>query len=239
MCKIISQDSLKNFIYKSILSSEEILVFRKQFTISYSINNLLSFIFLDNIILKNISFNKETGFCTFNSDLTLFTDNEFKEISKQKDGTPLRLTKNISFFLSITSIYDIIPGIFYFSCDALLNKSKALKSILKISLNNNNDNEINDKIVQNYMNKFKFVLNITDDKDYFDINNQTIKSDLFMGKESSNEMNSNHNKMDIINQEINENKNKEKKMKIIYELIENSMNNDNLKKRTIDYEAWF
>ena len=25
----------------------------------------------------------------------------------------------------------------------------------------------------------------------------------------------------------------------IYELINNSMNNDNLKKKTIDYEAWF
>jgi len=53
MCKIIPQDSLKNFIHKFILVSQDILLFRKQFTISYSINNLLSFIFLDNIFLKN------------------------------------------------------------------------------------------------------------------------------------------------------------------------------------------
>ena len=238
MCKIIPQDSLKNFIHKFILTSEDILLFRKQFTISYSINNLLSFIFLDNIMLKNISFNKETGFCTFNSDISLFTDNEYKEIIEQKEGTPLRLTKNISFFLSITSIYGIIPGIFYFSCDALLNKSKVLKSILKISLtNNNNDNEKNDKIVQNYMNKFKFVLNISNDKDYLD-----NKSDIFIEKESSNEINFKINSKDIVNNKEknkNYNDNKHKKMKIIYELIENSMNNDNLKKRTIDYEAWF
>ena len=227
MCKILPQDSLKNFIHKIILTSEEILIFRKQFTSSYSINNLLSFIFLDNIILKNISFNKETGFCTFNSDLTLPTDNEYKEIIEQKDGTPLRLTKNISFFLSITSIYGIIPGVFYFSCSALLNKPKVLKSILKICLdkNNNNDKTI-DKIVQNYINKFKFVLNIADDKDFDDSKN--------LQRIQNNEM----NHSDIFNKE-KETANKNKQMKIIYELIENSMKNDNLKKKTIDYEAWF
>ena len=242
MCKIIPQDSLKNFIHKFILSSEDILLFRKQFTISYSINNLLSFIFLDNIILKNISFNKETGFCTFNSDLTLFTDNEYKEIIEQKEGTPLRLTKNISFFLSITSIYGIIPGIFYFSCEALLKKSKVLTSILKICLNNNNDNAKIDKNVQNYMNKFKFVLNMIDEKEYSDNKNyQTIKTDNFISKESNNDinLNKNTNNNNNINNESKEDTNRNKKMKIIHELIENSMNNDNLKKKTIDYEAWF
>ena len=243
MCKIIPQDSLKNFIHKFIMASEDILLFRKQFAISYSINNLLSFIFLDNIILKNISFNKETGFCSFNTDLTLFTDNDYKEIIEQKEGTPLRLTKNISFFLSITSIYGIIPGVFYFSCDALLNKPKILKSILKICLDNNNKNNDNkiDKIVCNYMNKFKFVLNITDDKEYFGNKNlQRIKSETFISKDSSNEINYmnniNNNEDDKDKEEEN---NKNKQMKIIYELIENSMNNDNLKKKTIDYEAWF
>ena len=232
MCKIIPQDSLKNFIHKFILTSEDILLFRKQFTISYSINNLLSFIFLDNIILKNISFNKETGFCSFNSDLTLFTDNEYKEIFEQKEGTPLRLTKNISFFLSITSIYGIIPGIFYFSCEALLKKSKVLTSILKICLNNNNDNTKIDKIVNNYMNKFKFVLNMIDEKEYNDNKNlQRDKNDNYISKDSNNNINSS------IQESKEENKNQG--MKIIHELIENSMNNDNLKKKTIDYEAWF
>ena len=230
MCKIIPQDSLKNFIHKFILASEDILLFRKQFAISYSINNLLSFIFLDNIILKNIAFNKETGFCTFNTDLTLFTDNEYKEIIEQKEGTPLRLTKNISYFLSLTSIYGIIPGIFYFSCNALLNKPKILKSILKICLDNNNNDTKIDKIVHNYMNKFKFVLNITDDKEFFD--NRNIQRTI--SKENINE---NNNNIDNKDKENYENNNKE--MKIIYELIENSMNNDNLKKKTIDYEAWF
>jgi len=84
MCKILPQDSFKNFIHKFILTSEDVLLFRKQFTISYAINNLLNFIILDNTILKNISFNKETGFCLFSTDLTMFTDNEEKELEEQK-----------------------------------------------------------------------------------------------------------------------------------------------------------
>ena len=240
MCKIIPQDSLKNFIHKFILTSEEILLFRKQFTVSYSINNLLSFIFSDNILLKDISFNKENGFCSFNSDLTLFTDNEYKEIIEQKDGTPLRLTKNISFFLSVASIYGIIPGVFYSSCEALLNKPKIIQNILKLCLDNNNDNNSSkvDRIVNNYINKFKFILNLYDD------NNQSIqkmKSDNFIGKENQNEIGDSRDK-DNNNDTNKENKNNEVKkssMKIIYELINNSMNNNNLKKKTIDYEAWF
>jgi len=239
MCKIIPQDSLKNFIHKFILTSEDILLFRKQFTVSYSINNLLSFIFSDNILLKDISFRKENGFCSFNSDLTLFTDNEYKEIIEQKDGTPLRLTKNISFFMSITSIYGIIPGIFYSSCEALLNKPKILKSILKLSLDNNNDNNSSkiDKIVNNYTNKFKFILNLYEDNNQ---NIQKMKSDTFIGKENQNEIrDSRNNYNDDDNKENKNNDTKRSSMKIIYELINNSMNNNNLKKKTIDYEAWF
>ena len=234
MCKIIPQDSLKNFIHKFILTSEDILLFRKQFTISYSINNLLSFIFSDNILLKDISFRKENGFCSFNSDLTLFTDNEYKEIIEQKDGTPLRLTKNISFFMSITSIYGIIPGVFYSSCEALLNKPKILTSVLKLCLDNNNDNNSSkiDKIVSNYINKFKFILNLYEDNNQ---NIQKMKSDTFIGKENKNEIRNN----DDDNKENKNNDNKKSSMKIIYELINNSMNNNNLKKKTIDYEAWF
>ena len=65
MCEIIPQDSLKNFIHKFIETTEDIFIFRKQFSISYSINNLFSYIISDNILLKNISFNKETGFCSY------------------------------------------------------------------------------------------------------------------------------------------------------------------------------
>jgi hypothetical protein len=237
MCKIIPQDSLKNFMHKFILTSEDILLFRKQFTISYSINNLLSFIFSDNILLKDISFRKENGFCSFNSDLTLFTDNEYKEIIEQKDGTPLRLTKNISFFMSITSIYGIIPGVFYSSCEALINKPKILKSVLRLCLDNNNDNNNSkiDKIVNNYINKFKFILNLYEDNN---INIQKMKSDTFIGKENQNEIRDSRNN-DEDNKENKNNDTKRSSMKIIYELINNSMNNNNLKKKTIDYEAWF
>ena len=199
MCKILPQDSFKNFIHKFILTSEDVLLFRKQFTISYAINNLLNFIILDNTILKNISFNKETGFCLFSTDLTMFTDNEEKELEEQKKITPLRLTKNINYFMNITSIYGIIPGIFNFSCKALLKKSSILKSIIKLCVdNNNNDYKRVDEIAENYMKKFKYVINVNE------------------------EQISNNNSM-----------------KNIYELIENSMSDDKLKKKPIDYEAWF
>ena len=221
MCKILPQDSLKNFIHKFILTSEDILLFRKQFTTSYAINNLMNFIILDNTILKNISFNKETGLCVFNNtDLTVFTDNEYKELKEQKLVTPLRLTKNINYFLNITSIYGIIPGVFNFSCKALLNKPKVLKSILKISLDNKYLYTKVDKIANNYMNKFKYVLNILDDKEYF-------PKDLV------------DNNMVIENTNEIKNENNNGNMKNIFELIENSMNDDKLMRKSIDYEAWF
>ena len=215
MCKILPQDSFKNFVHKFILTSEDILLFRKQFTTSYAINNLMNFIILDNTILKNISFNKETGLCVFNTDLTMFADNEYKELIEQKLGTPLRLTKNINYFLNVTSIYGIIPGVFNFSCKALLNKSKILKSILKICLDNNSD-----RIANNYMNKFKYVLNILDDKEYF--NNNSIGNNNMIIEDSD-------NKKDL----------KDGNMKNIFELIDNSMNDEKLMRKSIDYEAWF
>ena len=212
MCKILPQDSLKNFIHKFILTSEDILLFRKQFTISYAINNLMNYLILDNTILKNISFNKETGFCVFNTDLGMFTDNEYKELEEQKKGTPLRLTKNINYFLNVTSIYGIIPGVFNFSCKALLNKPKIFKSILKICLDNNSKNLYKkiDRIANNYINKVKYVVNIMDDKEYFKNNN------------------SEDNNGDGNNS-----------MKNIYELIDNSMSDERLMRKSIDYEAWF
>ena len=235
MCKIIPQDSLKNFIHKFLLNSEDILLFRRQFTISYSINSLTYFTFFDNILLKNISFNKENGFCSFNTDLNLFTGNQYKEIIEQIEGTPLRLSKNISFFLSIISIYGIMPEIFYFSCDSLLKKSNIIKSIFIIFMNNLiNKNDNIDTIVNNYINKIQFILN----NDLFnDKNNNKNRNN------NNNEINLNQNKEENVNNNINkvyeEFDNKQKSMKIIYKLIDNSMDNDNLKKKTIDYEAWF
>jgi hypothetical protein len=231
MCEIIPQDSLKNYIHKFILTTEDIFIFRKQFTISYAINNLFSYIISDNILLKNISFEKETGFCIFNTDMSSFKNNQYNEIIQQKKGTPLRLTKNISFFLSVTSIYGIIPEIFYLSCQSLLNKSNDVKNILKICLNDNNIYTNNIK-AQNYINKFKYVINLLDDKNYFNNDNiQKSKVNLI------NKENYDNNEYHQNNKETFDKVNHTKK--IIYELIENSMNNDNLKKKTIDYEAWF
>ena len=212
MCKILPQDSFKNYVHKFILSSDDILLFRRQFAISYGINNLMNFIFNEDIILKNISFNKDNGFCFFNTDLTMFTDNEYKDLLNQKTSTCLRLTKNISHFLNMTSVYGIIPNIFYFSCKALINKSSILKAILKICLDNGNNYQKIEKIANNYINKFKYMINDKEDKDYFVMDN------------------------DNNNMEIDEDN---KELKNIMELIENSMSDEILKKKPIDYEAWF
>ena len=193
MCRILPQDSFKNFVHKFNCSSEDIFLFRKQFTISYSINNLFSFIFNEEIFIKNINFNKENGYCLFNTDLNAFPDNE----NIYKNLINIRLTKNISNFLCVTSIYGIIPGIFYFASKALVNKKDILTSILKICLDVGNslwDKEKREKIVDNYIGKFKYVIN---------------------DEEESNGM------------------------KNIFVLIENSLSNDTLKKKPIDYEAWF
>jgi hypothetical protein len=195
MCAILPQDSFKNFINKFNLSGEDNLLFRKQFTTSYSLNNLMKFIFNEDIFLKNISFNKENGLCIFNNnDLNKFPENEFKEIIEQKDWITLRLTKNISYFLCFTSIYGIIPGVFYFSSKALINKSNIVKSLLKICLDNEN-------MANNYISKFRYIIN--------NLNENNLKNDENIG------------------------------MKNIYELIENSWNDDKLKKKSIDFDAWF
>ena len=196
MCTILPQDSFKIFINKFNLSGEDILLFRKQFTVSYSINNLMNFIFNEDIFLKNISFNKENGLCIFNTDLSKFPENDYKDLLEQKNSITLRLTKNISYFLCPTSIYGMIPGIFYFSSKALLNKIKVVKSLFKICLDN-------EKITNNYINKFKYLIN------YIDDNNDIINGEENIG------------------------------MKNIYELIENSWNDDKLKKKSIDFDAWF
>ena len=215
MCKILPQDSFKNFVHKFLMTHDDILTFRKQFAISYGINNLMNFIFNDEIILKNISFTKESGFCLFNTDLTMFTDNEYKDLIKQKTTTSLRLTKNISHYLNITSIYGILPGIFYFSSKALINKSNILKVVLKLCLDNGSTYNYQkiDKIANNYINKFKYLLNDKEDKEYFSDDNSDMNTDM--------------NNEERIH------------MKNIFELIENSMNDDILKKKPIDYEAWF
>ena len=153
---------------------------------------------------------------------------------EQMEGASLRLTKNISFFLSITSIYGIMPEVFYFSCDSLLNKSKNLKSIFKISLNNHINNKGSlDKIVNNYINKIQIILNnnIFNDKNSKSKDNNDNDNTL----NKSIEQNTNNN----INKEYKGINDRQKSFKIIYELIDNSMNNDNLKKKNIDFEAWF
>ena len=71
-------------------------------------------------------------------------------------------------------------------------------------------------------------MNQFDDNEYFNNNNN-----IYMINNVLNENNNDNH----INKNKQENNNK-RTMKIIYELIDNSLNNDNLKKKTIDYEEY-
>ena len=185
MCRILPQDSFKNFVHKFNCSSEDIFLFRKQFAISYSINNLFSFIFNEVIFIKNINFNKENGFCLFNTDLNAFPDNEHID----KNITSLRLTKNISNFLCVTSIYGIIPGILYYASKALVNKKNILTSVLKICIevgNNLWDKEKREKIVDKYIGKFKWIINDEEEnngmKNVFELIENSLNDDILKKK---------------------------------------------------------
>ena len=66
ICQIFPINSFKSFVHKYITTSDDIFVFRKQFTTSYGLNSILGYIVLELIKLNNISFNKETVYCAFN-----------------------------------------------------------------------------------------------------------------------------------------------------------------------------
>ena len=72
------------------------------------------------------------------------------------------------------------------------------------------------------MNKFKYVLNILDDKEYF--NNKSFGNNMIIEN-----MDENNNKKEV----------KDGNMKNIFELIDNSMSDEKLMRKSIDYEAWF
>lgn len=206
MCHILPVNSFKSFVHKFITSADDIFVFRKQFATSYGLNSILGYIFLESIKLNNISFNKETGSCAFHDIKYL----QFKD--RKMDN--IRLTKNISYFLTPQCLYGIIPTVIYATASAIFNKSDLIHKILFCVVFNNYRDVVSvddiQKYIEIFMRKINYLRNCKDDLNNFNDDN-----------------------MDIDKFEI------EYPLKIIYEIIENSINEENLKKMPLFTESWF
>lgn len=94
MTEILPCYSLKNFVHKFIVNSDEIFIFRKQFSVSFALNNFMNYCFrIYDRILNKMSVNKESGAITFHDAKINLTDtyiNDFRE------SVPLRLSRNFS-----------------------------------------------------------------------------------------------------------------------------------------------
>ena len=169
MCQIFPKNSFKSFIHKFITASDDIFIFRKQFTTSYDLNSILGF--LESIKLNNISFNKETGYCAFNDIQYLyFEDREMGQI---------RLTKNISFFLIPQCLYNIIPTVIYSTLSAVINKSELIEKILFCVVFNDYRNDLIVDEIQKFINIF---MGNQIFKNCKDKENNNYEDGIFIGK---------------------------------------------------------
>jgi hypothetical protein len=126
----------------------------------------------------------------------------------------IRLTKNISYFLTPQCLYGIIPTVIHATVSAIFNKSDLIDKILFCVVFNNYRDVVSvddiQKYIEIFMKKINYLRNSKDDLNQFNDDN-----------------------MDIEKNEI------EYPLKIIYEIIENSINEDNLKKMPLYTEPWF
>ena len=94
MNEVLPCYSLKNFIHKFIINSDEIFIFRKQFSISFALNNFMNYSFrIYDRFLNKISVNKESGSLTFH-DSKINLNESF--INDFKEPVPFRLSRNFS-----------------------------------------------------------------------------------------------------------------------------------------------
>ena len=204
MCEMLPVNSFKSFVHKFITSADDIFVFRKQFATSYGLNSIIGYIFLESIKLNNISFNKETGSCAFHDIQYLyFEDREIEQI---------RLTKNISYFLTPQCLYGIIPTVIHATVSSIMNKCDLIEKILFSVVFNN----------------YRNVLIVNDIQKYIDI---------FIGK-----IKYLRNYKDEDNTELNtfeEKSNADYPLKIIFKIIDNSINENNLKIMPLTTDPWF
>ncbi len=116
----------------------------------------------------------------------------------------IRLTKNISFFLTSQCLYDIIPTVIHSILSAVINKSELIEKILFCVVFNNYRNDL---IVDDEIQKF---INIFMGNQIFknckDEGNNNYEDGIFIG-----------------------NSNDEYPLKVIFQIIENSIDDNNLR----------
>jgi hypothetical protein len=142
MCEILPKNSFKKFIHKIIENCDDLFLFRKNMTNSLSINSFLNYLFSDKMYLKNMQIQKQTGSFIINNNVNCFINDEINnKFLNEEKNIIIRLSKNISYFISYTGIYGIIPNIFFSSCKALITREKKVINILKIFFEDKSEND--------------------------------------------------------------------------------------------------
>ena len=238
MVKIIPPNTFKCFIHKFLIASDDIFIFQKQFATSYALNSLFVYFFGNYLTLHKISFNKDNGSCTFHDPKYELTDGGFKkEINKNTEQISIRLSKNISYFLSIPALYGIIPSVMHATANAMFNKFDLVKKIMfnfVFLVKGENIINLNESIelANAFMNKVVYVRNIRDDDD-----NRNPEDEI---NNINNNMDIDDNNNNINNNFINvSNKNNNNPLEKIFIIIESSLNEENLKKTNLAWDPWF
>ena len=205
MCQIVPLNSLKSFIHKFIVSGDEIFIFRKQFATSYGLYSLLGYLLSGWIPLNKISFNKETGSCTFHDLRCKIPEDINKSLEKKKD-IQIRLSKNISYFLTPSCLYGVIPSVIHAATSAIVEREDIFRKIL-----------------------FSVVYTQIRDRQNEAYSVEVIEKnvDAFMKK------------INYVRNSENENVKGEHPLKNIFDIINTSMSDDNLKKMPLFWDPWF
>ena len=214
MCEYLPQDSLKNFIHKIIVNFDDLFMYKKNFTNSFSINSFLGYLISDKMFLNNIKIKKDDGSLIIKNNNHIINANSNSLFKENIEKITIRLSKNISYFISYPGIYGIIPNIFYSSSNALIKREKKILNILKLIFENNSEN---------YIFKLKYLIN----KDKI-VENNKDKMDI--------EREGHDDKNDI---KINEKSELNHSMININRIIDNSIDENILKNQEIELKLWF
>lgn len=142
MKDLIDDNLLNSYFQRTVKSTDEFFIFRKQFTIYYTSNCYFSYLFSnqDNQ-LRNLKFSCKFGW-VFN-DLSSF---EFsKEEEKKSKGSskaitedytpPFRLSDNIRTFIGRSGILGLVPAVFTSCSLALRRNEDYVRAYLDLILN--------------------------------------------------------------------------------------------------------
>ena len=212
MCEILPKNSFKKFIHKIIENCDDLFLFRKNMTNSLSINSFLNYLFSDKMYLKNMQVQKQTGSFIINNNINCSIINDINKFLNEEKNI-IRLSKNISHFISYPGIYGIIPNIFFSSCKALVTREKKVINIIKIFFENKSEH---------YFLKLKNL-----------INNKEVKIDKMEIEEVEEEQ------INKINENDLEGDGENSSMININRIIDNSLDDNVLRKEDPELKLWF